>query len=234
MKKIITALVLSSIAITPVMAEELISTPQTPAVYELGKYNFTFEQKKENIVPAKTEIKVQETTPATTKINVQKDILKPVTSEIKTPSPDINPVNTKINTQKEIIKQIKNDEVVKNIKKDAAEAKNVTEQQIEKVYEQVDVTKNKTEKEIINNIQKTEQKIDKTKTNAEKTINKEIRQTQQTIDKKKNKVKPNKKSQFSTKQEKPVKYDPDKPPFKFQIKEIQYKGSTTKSIIESL
>lgn len=242
MKKIIIAFAVSSLAIAPVVAEELIPTPQAPTVYELGKYNFSFEnkQKESTVVPAANETKIKESdlTPVNTKINTQKDVLTPVTSEIKIPGNE--PVNTKINTQinaqKEIVEQIKNDRSVKNIKNDTAEIKNTAQQQVEKVYEQVDVTKDKTEKEIINNLQKTEQKIDTTKTNTENTVKKEIRQTQQTIDKKKNKVKKeaNKKSQFSTKQEKPVKYDSDKPPFKFQIRPIEYKGSTTKSVIESL
>lgn len=232
MKKIIITLAVFSLAITAVSAEEFTTTPQTPALYELGKYNFTFENKpkEEIVIPAASSIKTPKSvsTPVNTKTNIQKDI---VTPEIKTPEKNLKPINTNINTQKEIVKQIKSDEeLITNIKKDT------TEQQIEKTYEKVDVTKNKTEKEILDTLQKTEQNIDTTKVNTEKTINKEIRQTQQIIDKKKNKVKkaPNKKSQFSTKQEKPVKYDPDKPPFRFQIKEIRYKDSSTKKTIESL
>lgn len=159
MKKIIIALVASSLAIIPVVAEELVPTPQSSTVYELGKYNFSFEnkQKEETVVPAVSETKIKETgiTPVNTKTNTQKEVLTPITPETKTPVNELKPISTKtniqINTQKEIIEQMKNDEAVKNIKNDTAEVKNATKQQVEKVYEQVDVTKNKTEKEVINN-----------------------------------------------------------------------------------
>lgn len=236
MKKFLIA-VLMTFAIIPTTAANAAKVEtQPPAKYELGNFDFSFTPKEEGTVK-QTTFEAQPVIEQEAK-----------TIQIKTTSP--------INTQKEIVKQVKQDaknitedtkEIGNSIKTNAEEKADKVEFSIKKDSEKIEAEANKEKVKIEKNIEQTEnaaktqkEKIERTTDKINNDVKKEFNNIkempkEQMLDKsniqeKKLLEKGKQKSFNSEKEEKEVKFDKNKPPFKFQINSIPYSGSSTSTV----
>lgn len=133
---------------------------------------------------------------------------------------NMQPVSTKNPTQKEIIEKVKQEEIQAStqVKKEIKEMQNNLKEQQQITKDRVDVLKNNAQKNLNNYNNSIKKDINTSKETVEKTKN----QLQQSI-------KQNQKSQVKQ-QEKPVKFDPNNPPFRFQIREMKYDAKSSSQI----
>lgn len=212
MKKFFIA-VMVSFAIMPVVSLTSNSadiSSNAPDKYELGTYEFSFK-KEDNSSLKDIETNSQDVKSPASVVNET-----PKTIEVKSTST--------INTQKEIVKQVKQDADV--VKKDIKDFGN-------DINSATEIKTEEAKKSIEKEVYKADENIDKVKENAKEKINKEKDSAEQTLDKSKvetKKLLENTKKPKSIKPEKPIKYDKDKPPVRFQINQIPYEGSSSSKI----
>ncbi len=219
MKKFLIAILISAMTGTAVLAEPQTNT-KNPEKYELGKYNFNFNTI--NSEPVSTQ---------EPSLNTDKTDIK---TQIKL-EPTIKPISKKIVPQKDLIEQIKSEEnkTTDLLKEKSSEIDKTIKQDAEKTTEKINITKDKTEEIIKENSEKTQQLYDNARLKTDDTVKKEIKKIEQNYGKTYDKIDKsnglNQKSGISTK-EKQVKFDKDKPPFRFQIQQMQYQGESSTSI----
>lgn len=226
---------------------------QAPTKYELGNFDFSFQPKevtvKETTFEAQPTVQSEEKTiqvKTTSPINAQKEIVKQVKKDAKTVTEDAKEIGNSVKTNIEE----KADKVEKSVKTDSekikSEIQTKTENADKAVKTEADKAKVKVEKQfeqsknaVKTQSEKLERTTDKVKDDVQEKFNniKELPQEQMldktNIQEKKLLEKGKQKSFNTPKEEKEVKFDKNKPPFKFQINQIPYSG-TSSSTVERL
>ena len=196
MKKLLIVSILSLLVSVPAMAAS-----QTGDKYELGKYNFNFQ----NAEPVEFSLPVKQTESVSpTEVPVQNQVKKPL-------------------SQKEVIEQIKKEEAA--AKTDIQNSAKTVEQKVntdtQKAVQSFDKTKSNVEQNLKKDFEKTEQNVDKIKTNADNSVKNEVNKVEKNIEKSK---------KLQQKTEKPIKFDKNKPPFQFKIMQMNYDGNSSTTI----
>ena len=254
MKKFLIAFLMSCAIIPATTANAAKVETQAPTKYELGNFDFSFQPKedvtfKETTFEAQPAAQPEEKTiqvKTTSPINAQKEIVKQVKQDAKTMTEDAKELGNSVKTNIEE----KADKVENSVKTDSEKIKSELQTKTEKadktVKTEADKAKVKVEKKfeqsenaVKTQTEKLERTTDKVKEDVQKEFNnikefpKEQMLDKTNIQEKKLLEKGKQKSFNAPKEEKEVKFDKNKPPFKFQINQIPYSG-TSSSTVERL